>query len=125
MNTSFVPTTIRVVQRSTKRVFALTATTADHWAGQWPTKRVGDVLVTEYPGSADGSLFVYWLGDKTTESPGVVEAIEAHLDDHDVVGTRVIFGFPDEVHPSLKRDLKQLKASANAARGFQTAISDV
>lgn len=112
MNESFVPTTVRLVQAGTNQSFTLHPSTPADWAGQWPTERTVDVLVSEAPGTAMGSLFAYWVGNKTLESPGVLEAIKAHLDDHDVVGIHVIFAFPDDAHSSLKEDLAQLKAAA-------------
>lgn len=112
MNHSSVPAVTRLTQNSTNRAFTLYSATAADWAGQWPTERTGDVLVSEAPGSAMGSLFAYWLGNKSLESPGVLEAIQLHLDDHDVVGVHVIFEFPQDAHSSLKVDLAQLRADA-------------
>jgi len=112
MNTTVTLAPVRALQKSTGRTFTLLQTTPDEWAGQWPTDRTGDVLVTELPGTACGSHFIYWLGTKTLASPGVLESIEAHLDDHDVIATNVVYGFPDDVHASLKQDLADLKAAA-------------
>jgi hypothetical protein len=115
MNQSFVPTPIRVTQDTTGRTFTLHTATAADWAGQWPTDRIGNLLVSEAPGTADGSVFAFWLGRNTLESPGTLDSIKEHLNDHDVVGARVIFGFPDDAHSSLKSDLAAMKAAATVA----------
>lgn len=82
------------VQSTTGRTFQLRPACPSDWAGEWPTDRSGDILISEAPGSVDGSVFAYWLGDKTLTCDGVLPAIQAHMDDHDVVGVRVIFAFP-------------------------------
>lgn len=105
----------RAVQSTTGRTLQLRHASPSDWAGEWPTDRSGDILVSETPGSADGSVFAYWLGDKTLACDGVLPAIQAHMDDHDVVGVRVIYAFPDEVHSSLKTDLDELKQRALVA----------
>lgn len=97
------------VQSTTGLTFKLRPACPREWAGEWPTDRSGDILISEAPGSADGSIFAYWLGDKTLTCDGVLPAIEAHMDDHDVVDVRVIFAFPDDAHLSLKVDLAELK----------------
>ena len=107
--------TIRIVQTSTGRSFQLRPSSASEWAGQWPTERNGDVLVSEAPGTCEGSIFAYWIGDKKIESEGVLASIQEHVDDHDVVGLRVIYAFPDGAHSSLKADLDELKQRAAAA----------
>ena len=107
----------RVLQRCTGRRFTLWPSHAALWEGQWPTDLIDDVLVTEMPGNCDGSVFVYWLGDKRLDEPGVIAAIEAHMDDHDVVGTSVVFAFPDDAHSSLRADLARLKAAASQTGG--------
>jgi hypothetical protein len=104
----------RIVQTTTGRAFQLRPATPSDWVGQWPTDRVGDVLISEAPGSCDGSIFAFWLGDLTLKSDGVMSAIQAHIDDHDVVGLRVIFAFPDHAHSSLKTYLAELKQRAAA-----------
>jgi hypothetical protein len=104
------------VQSTTGRTFQLITACPRDWAGEWPTNRTGDILVSETPGNCDGSIFAFWLGDKTLSSDGVLPAIRAHVDDHDVVGLRVIFAFPDDAHSSLKADLVQLKERAASAK---------
>lgn len=107
-----------IVQTTTGRSFKLRTTPASDWRGEWPTERIGDVLVTETPGSCDGSIFVYWVGcGLTLDSPGVRESIQHHLDDHDVVGVRVVYALPDQVHSSLKADLLELQERSRAASG--------
>jgi hypothetical protein len=100
------------IQSKSGRTFRLRPVRPTDWAGQWPTDRSGDVLVSEVPGNIDGSIFAFWLGDKTLDSDGVLPAIQAHIDDHDVVGLRVIFAFPEDAHSSLKADLAELKQRA-------------
>lgn len=102
----------RLVQSSTGRPFQLFNAQPSDWVGQWPTDRSGDVFVSEMPGNCDGSIFGYWLGDKTLTCPGVIPAIQAHMDDHDVVGVHVICDFPDDAHSSLKSDLAKQKRDA-------------
>jgi hypothetical protein len=97
------------VQSITGRTFQLRPASPSDWAGEWPTDRSGNILISEAPGNVDGSVFAYWLGDKTLTCDGVLPAIQAHMDDHDVVGVRVIFAFPDDAHSSLKGDLAELK----------------
>lgn len=99
----------RAVQSTTGRTFQLRPACPSDWAGEWPTDRSGDILISEAPGSVDGSVFAYWLGDKTLTCDGVLPAIQAHMDDHDVVGVRVIFAFPEDAHSSLKVDLAEMK----------------
>ena len=111
----------RIVQATTGNSFQLRTADASEWRGEWPTDRTGDVLVSEAPGGCDGSVFAYWIGDKTLESAGVLESIQQHLDDHDVVGVRVIYAFPDSAHSSLADDLAELKERADAA----SAVLDV
>jgi hypothetical protein len=106
----------RAVQSITGRTFQLHQASPSEWAEEWPTDRSGDVFVSEAPGSVDGSVFAYWLGDKTLSCDGVLPAIQAHMDDHDVIGVRVIFAFPDNAHSPLKTDLADLKERAAAAR---------
>lgn len=103
------------VQASTNRTFVLHPSTAANWAHQWPTERIGDILISESPGSADGSVFAYWLGDKNVYSPSVRKWIQQHLEDHDVVRIYFVQGLPDDVHSSLEGDLADLKAAAAAA----------
>lgn len=105
----------RAVQSTTGKVFQLRPSCPSDWAGEWPTDRSGNILVSEAPGTADGSIFGYWLGDRTLACEGVVAAIQAHMDDHDVIGAEVIFAFPDHVHSSLKADLAELKEQAATA----------
>jgi len=105
----------RAVQSITGRSFQLHHASPSDWAGEWPTDRSGDILVSETPGSADGSVFAYWLGDKTLTCDGVLPAIQAHMNDHDVVGVRVIFAFPNDAHSSLKADLAELKQRSMTA----------
>lgn len=112
MNDSFVPVPLRIKQTTTGRSFTLHPSTAADWAGQWPTDRAGDLLVSEAPGTAAGSLFVFWLGAQALESPPTLDAIQKYLDDHDVVGVRVIAGFPNDIHSSLKHALAQLKGAS-------------
>jgi hypothetical protein len=100
------------VQSSTGRTFQLRTASSGDWAGEWPTDRTGEILVSETPGNCDGSVFGYWLGDKTLACEGVIPAIQAHMDDHDVVGVQVIYAFPDDAHWSLKNDLAALKQRA-------------
>lgn len=102
----------RAVQSTTGRTFQLRPVCSGDWTGEWPTGRSGDILVSEAPGNCDGSIFTYWLGDKTLNCNGVLPAIQAHVDEHDVVGVRVIFAFPEDVHSSLKNDLAELKKRA-------------
>lgn len=104
----------RAVQSTTGCTFQLRSACPSEWAGEWPTDRSGDILISETPGNAEGSVFAYWLGDKTLACDGVLPAIQAHMDDHDVVGVRVIFAFPDDAHSSLKGDLAELKKRASA-----------
>jgi len=59
----------RLVQLSTGRPFQLLNAQPCDWAGQWPTDRSGDVFVSEMPGNCDGSIFGYWLGNKTLTCP--------------------------------------------------------
>jgi hypothetical protein len=102
-------------QSVTGRTFQLHSASPRDWAGEWPTDRSGDILISETPGSVDGSVFAYWLGGKTLNCEGVIPAIQAHMNDHDVVGIRVIFAFPDDAHSSLKADLAELKQRSAAA----------
>lgn len=111
------------VQASTKRHLVLRASTAAEWSHQWPTDRIGDILVTETPGSIDGSVFAFWLGEKSPYNPSVRAWIQAHLEDHDVVRIYFVPGLPDEVHSSLKQDLVELKAKAAAADHKTEAIA--
>jgi hypothetical protein len=99
----------RAVQSTTGRTFQLRPAAPSDWAGEWPTDRSGEIFISETPGSAEGSIFAYWLGDKTLNCDGVLPAIQAHMDDHDVVGVRVIFAFPEDAHSSLKVDLAEMK----------------
>lgn len=108
-------TLAQAVQSTTGRTFQLRPSSPREWAGEWPTDRSGDILVSETPGNASGSIFGYWLGDKTLACEGVITSIQAHMDDHDVVGTRVIFGFPEDAHSSLKVDLVRMKQRAAKA----------
>jgi len=103
------PNFTHAVQSTTGRTFQLRHASPTDWAGQWPTDRSGDIFVSETSGSVDGSVFAYWLGDKTLACDGVIPAIQTHMDDHDVVGVSVIFGFPNDAHSSLKADLAELK----------------
>lgn len=105
----------QAVQSTTGRTFQLRPSSPRDWAGEWPTDRSGDILVSETPGNCSGSIFGYWLGDKTLACEGVIPSIQAHMDDHDVVGARVIFGFPEDAHSSLKADLAELKQRAAKA----------
>jgi hypothetical protein len=125
MNRSFVPTPICVKQSTTGRSFTLYPAEAGHWKGEWPTERTGDVFVSEAKGTVEGSIFAYWLGNKSVESPGVLPAIQTHMDDHDVVCVRVIHAFPDDAHPSLRKDLAELKAQASYATVKQPAFMDL
>lgn len=113
MQTSTNPA--RAVQSTTGRTFQLRPACPREWAGEWPTDRSGDIFISEAPGNSDGSIFAFWLGDKTLSSDGVMQAIEAHIDDHDVVGLRVIFAFPDDAHSSLRSGLAELKQRAATA----------
>jgi hypothetical protein len=110
MQTSSNPA--HTVQSSTGRIFSLRTASPGDWAGEWPTDRSGEILISETPGNCDGSVFGYWLGDKTLACEGVIPAIQAHMDDHDVVGVQVIYAFPDDAHSSLKTDLAALKHRA-------------
>ena len=103
---------ILAIQSAAGHVLQLRTVCPREWAGQWPTDRSGDILISEAPGNVDGSVFAFWLGDKTLSCDGVLPAIQAHVDDHDVVGVRVILAFPDEAHSSLKPDLADLQARA-------------
>jgi hypothetical protein len=103
MQTSSNPA--HTVKSSTGRSFQLRTASPGDWAGEWPTDRSGEILVSETPGNCDGSVFGYWLGDKTLACEGVIPAIQAHINDHDVVGVQVIYAFPDDAHSSLKNDL--------------------
>lgn len=105
----------RAVQSTTGQTFQLHPACPREWEGEWPTDRSGDILISEAPGNCDGSIFAFWLGDKTLSSEGVMPAIQAHIDDHDVVGLRVIFAFPEDAHSSLKDDLAELKQRAATA----------
>jgi hypothetical protein len=100
------------VQSSTGRTFELRTAHPGEWAGEWPTDRSGDILVSEAPGNCDGSIFGYWLGDRTIACEGVIPAIQAHMNDHEVVGIQVICAFPEDAHSSLKKDLAALKQRA-------------
>jgi hypothetical protein len=102
----------RTVQSTTGRNFTLRTASPADWAGQWPTERAGDVFVSEAPGNFDGSIFAYWLGNKTLDCDGVLTSIQAHVDDHDVVGLSVIFAFPEDAHSTLRTDLAELKHRA-------------
>lgn len=108
-------TLAQAVQSTTGRTFQLRPSSPGEWAGEWPTDRSGDIFVSETAGNCSGSIFGYWLGDKTLACEGVIPAIQAHMDDHDVVGTRVIFGFPADAHSSLKADLAEMKQRAAKA----------
>lgn len=114
MQTSTNPA--RVIQTTTGRSFQIRTASATDWARELPTDRCGDILVSEAPGSTEGSIYAYWLGDKTLNSEGVLPAIEAHIADHDVVGVRVIPAFPEDAHSSLKDDLAELKQRAAKAK---------
>lgn len=102
----------RFAQKGTGRSFQLRPSTAADWAGQWPTDRTGDILVSECPGNESGSVFVFWLGDKTADCPNVKRWIEQHLDDHDVVSIYSVPALPEDAHSSLKGDLAELTAAA-------------
>lgn len=118
------PVSQHTVAASDGRAHAIRLSAPADWSGNWPTDRAGDILVTEYPGTQDGSFFIYWLGDLTFESPKVMEWIQAHVADHDVVGVYVVFGFPEHAHSSLKGDLASLKVRA-AARKYGSLIVDI
>lgn len=100
------------VQSSTDRTFQLRIASPGEWAGEWPTDRSGEILVSETPGNCHGSVFGYWLGEKTLACEGVIPAIQAHIYDHDVVEVQVIYAFPDDAHSSLKNELAALKQRA-------------
>ena len=114
MTQNTLPPLTTFVQVSTNRSFVLRPSVASIWKEQWPTERIGDILVSEYPGSVDGSVFIYWLGDRNAYSPKVRRWIQEHLEDHDVVRICYVSELPDDVHSSLKGDLAELKAKAAA-----------
>ncbi|CAN7632165.1 hypothetical protein [Massilia sp. LjRoot122] len=118
------PKSQHTVTANDGKVHAIRLSAPADWSGNWPTDRTGDILVTEYPGTQDGSVFIYWLGDLTFESPKVMEWIQTHVTDHDVVGVHVVFGFPAHAHSSLKGDLASLKVRA-AARKYGSLLADV
>lgn len=111
------------VQACTNRTFVLRASRASAWAHQWPTERIGDLLVTETPGSMDGSVFAFWLGEKSPYCPEVRAWIQEHLENHDVVRIYFVPGLPDDVHSSLKQDLVELKAKAAATDHKADAVA--
>lgn len=105
-----------ITQSTTGKKFTIHFAPASNWEGEWPTGRVGDVLVSEMPGNCDGSVFAYWVGaGKSLNSPGVLQAIQEHIDDHDVVGVHIICALPARVHPSLREDVEQLTHDAQSA----------
>lgn len=114
MTQNTLPPLTAFVQASTNRSFVLRPSVASIWKEEWPTERIGDILVTESPGSINGSVFVYWLGGLSVYSPEVRNWIQEHLEDHDVVRICYVPDLPDDVHSSLKGDLAELKAKAAA-----------
>ena len=68
------------------------------------------------PGDRDGSIFGYWLGEKSLACDHVLSTIQRHVDDHDTVGVHIIYCFPSDTHPSLRTDLVQLKEAAEMNR---------
>lgn len=107
---------VRIMQQITGPTFLIVPTTAADWHGEVPTDLVGDLLITESPGTANGSVFCFWLGNKTLSDPAVIEAIQEYIDDHDVVGIRVVFGLPKDAHSSLRGDLERLKLAQTGAK---------
>lgn len=114
MTQNALPPLTAFVQASTNRSFVLRPSIASIWKEQWPTERIGDILVSESPGSIDGSVFIYWLGDRSVYSPEVRSWIQEHIENHDVVRICYVPELPDDVHSSLKGDLAELKAKAAA-----------
>lgn len=113
MTQTTIPALSRTIQTSDGRTLTLRVSSAADWYGQWPIQRSGDLLVSEYPGTWEGSVFVYWLCGAAIESPKVIESIQQHVSDHDVVAIHVVLAFPGYVHSSLKDDLAELKAAAS------------
>lgn len=67
-----------------------------------PVDMAGPFPVSELPGTMTGSIFVYWIGDRRCDAPEVITAIERHLNDHDVVGVRILRALPESCHPSIR-----------------------
>jgi hypothetical protein len=109
-----LPPLTAFVQASTNRSFVLRRSAASIWRDQWPTERIGDILVSESPGSINGSVFIYWTGGKSIYSADVRRWIQEHLEDHDVARICYVPELPADVHSSLKGDLAELKAKAAA-----------
>ena len=107
MTQNTLPPLTAFVQASTNRSFVLRQSVASIWKEQWPTERIGDILVSESPGSIDGSVFIYWLGERSVYSPEVRSWIQEHLEDHDVVRICYVPELPDDAHSSLKADLAE------------------
>jgi len=114
MTHNILPPLTAFVQASTNRAFVLRRSTATIWSQQWPTERIGDILVSESPGSVNGSVFVYWLGNRSVYAADVRQWIQEHLENHDVVRICYVPELPDDAHSSLKADLTELKAKAAA-----------
>lgn len=123
MTDNILPPLTAFIQTSTNRSLVLRPSVASIWKEQWPTERIGDILVSECPGSIDGSVFIYWLGDSTVYSPEVRSWIQEHLEDHDVVRICYVPELPDDVHSSLKGDLAELKAKAAAGPTDRKAVA--
>jgi hypothetical protein len=113
MKQNTIPPLAAFVQASTNHSFVLRPSIASLWREHWPTDRVGDILVSEDP-AIHGSVFIYWLGNRSVHSPEVRSWIQEHLENHDVVRICYVPKLPDDVHPSLKGDLAELQAKAAA-----------
>ena len=75
------------------------------WRATLPTEMVDHLFVSEMPGTINGSIYGYWIGDKAVDSPDVVRAIQSHVEQHDVVGLRYIRALPETVHPAIASKL--------------------
>lgn len=116
---AFATSVVKSIQSASGAILALKTAHESEWAGQWPTDRCGEVLVSEMPGDRDGSIFGYWLGEKSLACDQVLSSIKKHVDNHDAVGLYIIYCFPSDTHPSLRTDLEQLKEAAKLNRAMK------
>lgn len=92
---------VKIPQTCTGQEFLLVEETVEDWIDQIPTEKAEDIFVSEGVGTIDGSVFCYWIGQRNIESPDVLSAIQAHMNNHDVVGIRYVRDLPVRVHSSL------------------------
>lgn len=116
---------MKIMQQTTGKEFTLVEARPEDWKDQPPTELMEGMYISEGVGTSNGSIFCYWIGDRDVQDPELLSNIQAHINDHDVVGLRFIRAFPDGLEQKLPPDPERMNAHRAqwAATALDTFVS--